>query len=151
MSNLEAVALSMDAQLSATEIVRRCERRIGELIREGQAEGTILKPGEQLRRSCSPVTGEHVVKRPIDFLTRSELSGDGAKQAGTGQGIYALTDGSTPDDFERALATAKAERNLSRANVVRKIRGTPTPTSTDRHEVQGYQLVPLWNRAVTLP
>jgi hypothetical protein len=39
--------LAFDAQLSATEIVRRCERRIGQLVREGQREGTIRTQGQR--------------------------------------------------------------------------------------------------------
>ena len=38
--------LAFDAQLSATEIVRRCERRIGELVREGQRNGSVRTHGE---------------------------------------------------------------------------------------------------------
>lgn len=33
-------------QLAATEIVRRCERRIGQLVREGQERGEIRRHGE---------------------------------------------------------------------------------------------------------
>lgn len=36
---------------------------------------------------------------------------------------YPLTDNVTDADFEAALAEAKAEKNLSRANVVRKVKG----------------------------
>jgi hypothetical protein len=36
--------MAFDAQLSATEIVRRCERRVGELVRAGQEEGTVRPP-----------------------------------------------------------------------------------------------------------
>jgi hypothetical protein len=38
--------LAFDAQLAATEIVRRCERRIGELVREGQGRGEIARVGD---------------------------------------------------------------------------------------------------------
>lgn len=38
--------LAFDAQLSATEIVRRCERRIGQLVREGQERGEIRRQGQ---------------------------------------------------------------------------------------------------------
>ena len=41
---------------------------------------------------------------------------------GNGAGIYAMTDGVSDADFEDAIGEAKAEGNLSRANVVRKIR-----------------------------
>jgi hypothetical protein len=49
--------LAFDAQLSATEIVRRCERRIGELVREGQRDGTIKARGDN--RHTSQLDGNH--------------------------------------------------------------------------------------------
>jgi hypothetical protein len=36
--------------------------------------------------------------------------------------LYAMAD-ATPDDFDAAIEEAKAEGNLSRANVVRKVKG----------------------------
>jgi hypothetical protein len=52
---------------------------------------------------------------PSDFASPVELRGNGA-------GIYHLTDGVSDEDFEDAVAAAKAEQDLSRANIVRKIR-----------------------------
>jgi hypothetical protein len=52
---------------------------------------------------------------PADFASNGELRGNGA-------GIYHLTDGVGDAEFDAALAQAKAEQDLSRANVVRKIR-----------------------------
>ena len=40
-----------------------------------------------------------------------------------------MADGVTDEEFERALAEAKAEGNLSRANVVRKLRQRRTPAA----------------------
>jgi len=40
-----------------------------------------------------------------------------------------MTDGVSDEEFERALAEAKAEGNLSRANVIRKIRQHRTPAA----------------------
>ena len=34
-----------------------------------------------------------------------------------------MTDGVTAEQFEKAIKSAKAEKNLSRANVVRKVKG----------------------------
>jgi hypothetical protein len=52
---------------------------------------------------------------PADFASGSELRGNGA-------GIYHLADGVSDEEFEDALGQAKAGQDLSRANVVRKIR-----------------------------
>lgn len=111
--------LGKDAQLSATEIVRRAERGIGVAIRKGQAAGDI-----RTRRDGGPRPHENLpggsrkVSKPgpTDFATEDELYGNGA-------GIYQLTDNVSEQEFEAALAEAKAEQNLSRANVVRKARG----------------------------
>ena len=83
--------LGFDAQLAATEIVRRCERRIGELTQRG--------PGrpKETDRVGSVFSGGH---------ERTDH--------------YAMA-GASPDDFDAAIAEARAEKNLSRANVVRKL------------------------------
>ena len=44
--------------------------------------------------------------------------------------VYALTDGVSEDEFEDALAEARDEQNLSRANVVRKVTGRPPASTT---------------------
>ena len=43
---------------------------------------------------------------------------------------YAVTDNVTDERFETALAEAKAEKNMSRANVVRKVKDEPAPASS---------------------
>lgn len=103
--------LGKDAQLSATEIVRRAERGIGVAIRKGQEAGEIRRKG-----------------RPDEIdngSTNSSQSSPG-DYAGYGQAradIYAMTDGVSDEVFEEALAEAKAEGNLSRTNVAGKTRG----------------------------
>jgi hypothetical protein len=110
--------LGKDAELAAAEVVRRAERGIGVAIRRGQAAGEITRRGghggNQHRRAEPGKTGSCTAK-PTDYASDDELSGNGA-------GIYHLTDGVSDGDFDDALGDAKAERNLSRANVVRKIR-----------------------------
>lgn len=111
--------LGKDAELSAAEIVRRAERGIGLAIRKGQESGCIRRQGQgggQPPRSSRP---------RIDG-TRSSP----AEHAGEGQAradIYAMADGVPDESFEDALAEAKAEGNLSRSNVVRKIRTRRSP------------------------
>lgn len=116
--------LGHDAELSATEIVRRAERRIGELIREGQAAGEIRSRGEHVGNQYTG--NQHSVGRngggasskpsPSDFAPRHDLSSSNG-------GIYDMADNVTEEEFEKAIEQGKAEDNLSRANVIRKIKG----------------------------
>ena len=103
--------LSKDTVLEAQMQQRRWERALGTAIREGQAAGEITSP-EVRRRTDSTST------RPTHFASQRELTG----QAGKGDGIYALADNTTDAEFESALATARDEGNVSRANVVRKLK-----------------------------
>ncbi len=109
--------LGSDAQLAAAEIVRRAERGIGLAIRRGQQRGEIRRKGQgggQPPGTNRP-RADKTMSSPADFASNSELRGNGA-------GIYHLTDGVSDEEFEATLAEAKAEEDLSRANVVRKIR-----------------------------
>jgi hypothetical protein len=117
--------LGKDAQLAAAEIVRRAERGIGVAIRRGQAAGEISRRGghggnQHRRAPTETVASGFCTARPSDYATAAELTGNGA-------GIYQLTDGVCDAEFEAALAAAKAEADLSRANVVRKVRGHRDP------------------------
>jgi len=109
--------LGKDAELSAAEIVRRAERRIAELIRQGQAEGTIT---EQHRHP----DGTNSAIKLRDIIPKHEWRGNGA-------GIRDLADDVTSEQFEEGLAEAKGEKNLSRANVVRKVQKAAGKESTD--------------------
>lgn len=112
--------LAFDAQLSATEIVRRCERRIGELVREGQRNGTISARIDNARGHrdglVSPYEAAGVPENSRSALARE---------------IYPMADASS-EEFDQALVDAREEGNLSRANVVRKVKGEPTPERTRR-------------------
>lgn len=99
-----------DAELSAAEVVRRAEHCISLAIRRGQESGEIRRRGQ------SRVPN---LKSPTDFASHGELNGDGDRNPG----IYALVDGVTEEQFDAAIEEAKAEGNLSRANVVRKVKG----------------------------
>lgn len=112
--------LGKDSELSAQEVVRRAERGIGLAIRKGQESGEIRGRGERSSNGNQYVTGLPVdnkssIPSPTDFATADELSGNGA-------GIYHLTDGVTAEQFEAAVEVAKSEKNLSRANLVRKVK-----------------------------
>ena len=111
--------LGKDAQLAAAEIVRRAERGIGLAIRRGQQNGEIARRGDCGSRGAPGVhggnpgdrRGEHLGS-PGSFFRHDEERAD----------AYAMTDGVSDADFEDAVGEAKAEGDLSRANVVRKIR-----------------------------
>lgn len=121
--------LGKDAQLAATEIVRRAERGIGLAIRLGQAAGEITRKGDHQgnqHASGRVHHGDSSKPVPASFASRGELYGNGG-----GAGIYHLADGVSDGDFEDAVAEARAEENLSRANVARKIRQRTAPASRD--------------------
>ena len=103
--------LSKDTVLEAQMQQRRWERALGTAIREGQAAGEIARRGQRTSDSGSEVA-------PAHFATQRELQG----KPGENNGIYALTDNATDDQFESALTTARDEGNVSRANVVRKLK-----------------------------
>lgn len=98
--------LGRDAELAAMEVQRRAERGIGLAIRRGQADGAIVKQG---------MRGSDLVK-PDEFLSKHELA----------HSIYPVTDGVSDEQYETAIADAKAEGNLSKNNVRRRITGMPT-------------------------
>jgi hypothetical protein len=120
--------LGTDAQLAAAEIVRRAERGIGVAIRRGQQDGEIAKRGD--RRSHG-APGGNLNDRHDDHLgSPGSFFRHGDERADT----YAMTDGVSDADFENAIGEAKAEGNLSRANVVRKIRQqSRSPSAPARH------------------
>lgn len=106
--------LGQDAQLSATEIVRRAERGIGVAIRRGQDAGEIERPGQRGGRpSKNSVPHEY----SISGQSPKEYFNGGREITDT----YAMTDGITDEEFDVAVGEAKAEGNLSRSNVVRKL------------------------------
>lgn len=112
--------LGADAQLAAGEIVRRADRGIGIAIRRGQKAGEITQRGDHQGNQHTNgrvARGDSSKPAPTDFASRGELYGGGGKA-----GVYHLADGVSEEEFEDALTEAKAEGDLSRANVVRKIR-----------------------------
>jgi hypothetical protein len=111
--------LGKDAQLAAAEIVRRAERGIGVAIRRGQQSGQIAKRGDRGSRGGPGIHGGNPGDRRGDHLgSPAGFFRHGDERADA----YAMTDGVGDTDFEAALGQARAEGNLSRANVMRKIR-----------------------------
>jgi hypothetical protein len=110
------LGLSKEIQQDALEMVRRAEYALGKAIRAGQEAKTIAQRGGPRGQTADTAI---CPQSPYDFAKHSDLYGDG--KAG-GNGILAMADNATEPEFEAALAEAKAEGNVSRANVVRKIR-----------------------------
>ena len=96
---------------------------------------------QQMLESACPRTrvrplrsnGQHAscgaVSSPSDYAKQSDLTHPE-------RGIYALTDNTTDAEFDDALNTARDEGNVSRANVVRKIKeanGTAPANEPTRH------------------
>jgi hypothetical protein len=111
--------LGRDVQLDAQEIVRRAERGIGVAIRNGQRSGTVAKrgsigglPAPGVRGARSGSARHDDLHRPVQFFP----SGGGAQTD-----AYAMAD-VTDEQFDAALRAAKAEGDLGRANVIRRIK-----------------------------
>lgn len=126
------LGMSKEAQELATEAVRRCEWAVARLIRKGQEEG-VISTGQGGDRANVLGTVAHA---PTDFASDVELY-DRPSQGKAG--ILSIADGApTQEEFDAALAAAKEDGNLSRANLARKIKGevkpkpTATPTRADR-------------------
>lgn len=113
--------LGHETELSAAEIVRRCNRRITELVRLGQENGEIRTTGQSSGNQYSNGVGS----------ATNQLHSVGEFYASHAEKVesYAMTDGVSEEKFEEALAEAKAEGNLSRANVVRRIREQTNPST----------------------
>lgn len=112
--------LSEGIQLESMEMVRRSERALGVAIRKGQDAGEIETPAEAKERAGQArqhgVTYTELKKpRPVDYAQKHELSNSQG-------GIYDMTDSVSDAQFDEALADAKFEENMSRANVVRHVK-----------------------------
>jgi hypothetical protein len=121
--------MSEELQIDSTVMVRRAERGLGVAIREGQERGEIKRKGMRAAQTADSTLSEP--PSPSDYLTNAEMFGD--QRGNGGNGIYAMTDNVTDDQFEHALTEAVDDRNVSRANVVRKIKGdipAPKPRKT---------------------
>ncbi len=127
------LGLSKEIQLDAVEMVRRAERGVGVAIRKGQEEGTVAKrgdiggtpkPGSRGSLSGSPRNGD--LDRPKELV--------GASNPSELTNYYDLTDGIAADQFEEAITEAKSDNDLSRANVVRKVKKQAKPEGK-RHDL----------------
>jgi hypothetical protein len=101
-----------DARVSAEDIIRRAERGLGLAVRQGQADHTIRDEGRPEKNSSARDEFSHGADAPSQYVGHGQARTD----------TYAMTDGVSDGQFEEALAQAKDEGNLSRANVARKAR-----------------------------
>lgn len=141
--------MGKDMQLNAAEFVRRAERGLGVELRGGQERGEVETEAEmRARRAVEAVASrekkagrstnyESVDRKPSesDYLTGNERHGSGATKGGS---VFDMVDGVSDDQFEEALAEARDEGNLSRANVARKAKAKAEATQpivdiTDEH------------------
>ena len=107
------LGLSKEIQQDAQEMVRRAEYALGKAIRAGQERGEISRKGDN---GVGFTPGEKA--SATTFGTPGEIYGSSAEKPG----VLQLVDEVTDSEFEAAISGARAEGNLSRANVVRKIK-----------------------------
>lgn len=116
------LGLSKDIQADAQEMVRRAEYALGKAIRKGQENGTIRTTGEDTRTDLVGRTNYVPKPSPYDFVGKDEMHGNNA-------GIAELA-AAEVEQFEEAITEARQEGNLSRANVVRKVKSQATGHQT---------------------
>jgi hypothetical protein len=145
--------LGKDAELSAAEVVRRAERGIGLAIRKGQEAGEIRKRCENGGRTEYRERHEHLAPEENKVSPKAFVA-----NTSEGVAIYAVTDDVSDEQFESAIEQAKDEGNLSRANVVRKVRNITGPeTPAERRAKiaelagQGYSSPQISERIGILP
>jgi hypothetical protein len=109
--------LSRSIQLDAQEMARRADYALGKAIRDGQDNKTVSSNKDNGHKPFDfPQQGKSK-PAPSSFIPNN----------GERQDILALAGGleqserHSPSEFEDALTEAKAEGNLSRANLVRKV------------------------------
>jgi len=105
--------LSESIRSDAEEMARRSDYTLNKAIRAGQANHDVFESSIGGDRASAASDGDERTKLS-DLLSPGEWRG-----GRRGEGVRDLD--CEPDEFEEALAQAKAEDNLSRANVARKI------------------------------
>lgn len=135
------LGLSREIQLDAQEMVRRAEYALAKAIRRGQEEGTVRTQGDNERDASVPSTKAS----PGDFASDVELY-DRPSQGKAG--ILSIADNATQEQFDAAIAEAKEEGNLSRANVARKVKCDPLPRYVKADE-RAAQITALADKGAT--
>lgn len=119
--------LAGEIQADAQEMVRRAERGLGRAIRNGQEAGDIMTKADGAAVRDHVAIGDKVSPRSFFGSNTNEMTD-----------AYAMADEASDEEFEGVLSEARGEGNLSRANVVRKIKGQSGPqTRAERAELIG--------------
>lgn len=111
------LGLSKEIQTDAQEMVRRAEYALGKAIRAAQERGEIsTRQGHAFNgnQHTGGVVQERNYTKVKDFFPEG---GETLHQ------VMSLSNDITEPEFDAAIADAKVEGNLSRANVARKIKG----------------------------
>lgn len=126
--------LSKEIQLDAQEMVRRAERGVGVAIRKGQESGEVAKmhqgggPTKDYERNGKTVHVDRLPdKKPMSPLEAAQVPAPSMLTP-----LYAMTDGVTNEQFDSAIIEAKSEGDLSRANVVRKVKQQARPSTREQ-------------------
>ena len=117
------LGLSKECRDDAAEMVRRAEYALGKAIRKGQEEGTVK------RKHVTSYSDPHVMGIK-DILTKGERNE---------APVLDMAE-ATEEQFEDALTEARDEGNISRANVLRKIKQQASPQTRDQRADQIEQL-----------
>lgn len=135
--------LGKDVELSALEIIRRAERGLGAAIRRGQEAGEIAKRGyhppsadQTYTRTRNGVEQTVHIQAP-DLQPKLPSPGSFFTNAQEWSETLTIADTVTDERFEQVIADAKEEGNLSRANVLRKVKGEPVPKATRPEHLRG--------------
>lgn len=128
--------LASEIVADGQEMLRRAERAVGQAVRNGQEAGEIMTRqdgyprSDYVARRGGVETVVHVARRD-DIPSAKKVSPDAYLPHGSDRNAsYRMADASD-ERFEGVLAEARAEGNLSRANVVRKVKGQPSPQTRD--------------------
>lgn len=117
--------LAKEIQLDAAEMERRAERAIGITVRRGQTVG-VIATNEELAQYAGRLgaVARGVGKIPVAKVERKPSPGDFlGRRSLSAAGIAQVTDGLGDEEFEEAIALARAEENMSRRNLVRRAQG----------------------------
>ena len=122
------LGLSKECRDDATEMVRRAEYALGKAIRKGQEEGAFapsvtITGGGAGRRGRVETSSQPNVRRSLGLHAQEQYD----------MGAMSTM---AEAEFEDALTEARDEGNLSRANVVRKIKQQSSPQTRDQRADQ---------------
>ena len=116
------IRIGKEMQLEAAEFVRRAERGLRVAVTEGQQRGDIRAHGDGLSRSSSVE----------DLPTVSDFLPSGGQQQNDMAAMASCSD----EQFEQVITEAKAEGNISRANVARKAKAKANPPKPEPEVIE---------------